>query len=326
MGTFLVTPQMNPALRARVERAVSHRKKAKEAAARLGLSGAVAAKERVRLARVLPVVLLVIVAGLGMTAMVYGRRELEKERAELLGVIAVRRAALPAGNEAFLGVVDHFITETAGDTAPPDVIEASLKGPDGLAKLLARPSVYIHATAGDLADSRKIDEAARASDKDSFLHCLAKPPASGSEKDLLASVKGVYFQGAKVEDETSSIRRLTDARLALSVVGPAFEERVTAAQERKSLHLLRKELDAAPATDRAARAVGAEVLIVVADVAAKTSTREARVAFLEVPTKTVLYRGRLKVDAAGRTAASTFYSAEVDGCAFALAVRQSLSQ
>ena len=58
MATFLVTPQMNPALRGRVERAVSHRRRAKDAAAKLGLQGTLGGKEKMRLARVLPVVLL----------------------------------------------------------------------------------------------------------------------------------------------------------------------------------------------------------------------------------------------------------------------------
>jgi len=325
MATFLVTPQMNPGLRARVERAVSHRRRAKDAAAKLGLQGSLGGKEKLRLARVLPVLLLLVVAGLGTAMFVVGKRELERERTALLTIIQDRRAALPGGHDRFLGVTDHYITETAGDTAPPDSIEASLKAPGALDALLKRPAVYLHGSAPELADSAKIDAAAKASDKDSFLVCLASPPATNGEKDLLAKVKGVYFQGAKVDEATASVRRLTDARAALLVLSPAFEEQVRTATEWKGLRMLRHDLEAVPA-ERAGPAVAAEVLIVVADVAAKTNTRESRVAIVDLTTKTVLYRGKPHVDNQGRTAASTFYSAEVDGCAMALAVRQSLEK
>lgn len=325
MATFLVTPQMNPALRGRVERAVSHRRRAKDAAAKLGLQGTLGGKEKMRLARVLPVVLLLAVTGMGTAMILHGKREMERERTALLTMITDRRATLPSGYDRFLGVTDHFITEAAGETVPPDSVDPSLSTPAALDALLKRPAVYVHGTTAELADSAKIDEAAKASDKDAFLVCLASPPASGTEKDLLAKIKGVYFQGAKVDDATANVRRLADARAGLLVLGPAFEESVRVATESKALRMLRRDLEAAP-VEKAARAVGAEVLIVVADVAAKTGTRESRVAIVDLTTKTVLYRGKPHVDNQGRTAASSFYSAEVDGCAIALSVRQSLEK
>lgn len=325
MATFLITPQMNPALRARVERAVSHRRRAKAMAAKLGLQGTVAGRERWRLARLIPLVLMVLVGLLGWAVIRKARREMEQERSALLAIIEERRAALPAGHEKFLGVTDHLITEAAADTAPPDSVDPSLKGAGALDAMLKRSAVYVHGSAADLADSQKIDGVAKESDKDGFLHCLASPPDSASEKDLLAKVKGVYFQGAKVDEETASVRRLADARVPLRVINTSFEAQVRAAEEGKTLRLLRHELEIAP-IDKALRAVGAEVLIIVADVTAKTGSREARVAFLDLKNNAVLFRKKVHVDGQGRTTASSFYSAEVDGCAMALSVRQSLAE
>src|SRR5688572_20515869 len=102
MATFLTTPGMNPALRARVERAVSHRERAKHHAARLGMKSPFASSQPLRLARVLPLVALLLVVGLGSATYVHEHRMLENERAALLGAIEERRAGLPAGHEGFL--------------------------------------------------------------------------------------------------------------------------------------------------------------------------------------------------------------------------------
>ncbi|MFO0591841.1 MAG: hypothetical protein U0441_30115 [Polyangiaceae bacterium] len=324
MATFLTTPRMNPALRARVERAVSHRRRAKEAAARLGLKGTFAESRKIPLARVLPVLLFVLVGLLGTGAYMYGKRLLEEDRAALLGSLPEKRAGMPPGHERFLGVVDHRITEIAADTAPPDTVDASLNTPEGLDAWLKRPAVYVHGSAADMRDAAKLDEVAATSIKDPFLVCLRHPPKSASEADLLAKVKGVYFAGAKVEDETANVHRLADAREGLAVLGPAFEESVRAAEDRRRVAKLRHDLDAAP-IERAKKAVGASVLIVVADIQAQTGTREARVTLVDLTSGNVLLRARPKIDHQGRTAASAFYEAEVDGCALALAVRRGLS-
>lgn len=324
MATFLTTPQMNPALRARVERAVSHRRRAKEVAASLGLKGTFAASRKVPLARVLPVLLFVLVGLLGTGAYLYGKRQLEADRASLLASLPDKRAGMPPGHERFLGVVDHRITEIAADTAPPDMVDASLNTEAALDAWLKRPAVYVHGSAADMRDAAKLDEVAGTSIKDPFLVCLTHPPKSSSEADLLAKVKGVYFAGARVEDETANIQRLADARVGLAVLGPAFEESVRAAEDRRRLAKLRHDLESAP-IERAKKAIGASWLIVVADTPSATGTREARVTLVDLMSGNVLLRARPKIDHQGRTAASAFYEAEVDGCALALQVRRLLS-
>ncbi len=324
MATFLTTPRMNPALRARVERAASHRRRAREQAARLGLHGTFAGREKLRLARVLPVLVLLVVGALGTGMYLYQKRLVDRERAALLEALVERRSGLPAGHERFLGAVDHFVTETAGDTAPPDTVDASLKAPGALDALLRRPAVYVRGAAADLRDSQRLDDASHASLKDAFLLCLIHPPASSSERDLLAKVKGVYFAGAKVDEDTATVRRLTEARVGLGFLGGSFEDAARRMTELAGLRKMRKDLDAAP-LDLAKKALGAELLVMVADTASPTSTREARVLLVDLTTSTVLLRARTRIDQQGRTSASAFYSAEVDGCALALAARQALS-
>jgi hypothetical protein len=325
MATFLVTPSMNPALRARVERAASHRTRAKHHAAQVGLSGTFANNERLRLAKVLPFVAFAVVAILATAVFIYARRAVEKERAALLAVLDEHRAGLPAGHESFLGVIDHFITETAGDTPPPDVVDPALRGPGALDGWLRRPAVYIHGTAAALRDSQKIDAAAGASGKDPFLVCLSKPPASGSEAALLGKIRGVYFDGAKVDDETANVRRLTEARVGLSVLGPAFEDWARKADDLQRLRKLRKDLEAAP-LENAKKAVAAELLIMAVDLPSPTNSREARVALMDLKSKTVLMRVKLHIDEQGSSPAGALYRNELEGCALALAARRALEQ
>lgn len=324
MATFLTTPQMNPALRARVERSVSHRRRAREISARMGLKGTFAGRQKVPVARILPVVLFLVIGLSGAFAYVWGKRLLEQDREALLSTLTEKRAGLAEGSSAFLGIVDHQITETAADTAPPDMVDPSLRAPGALDAWLARPAVYVHGSALEMSDAARLDAASGASLKDAFLVCLTRPPASSSEKDLLVKVKGVYFAGAKVEEETANVHRLAEARDGLMVLGPAFEESVRAAEDRRRLGKLRHDLEAAP-VDRAKKAVQAQLLIVVADTASETGTRAARVTLVDLTTKTVLLRARTKIDHQGRTAATAFYEAEADGCALALEARRKIT-
>lgn len=321
MASFLTTPRMNPELRARVERAVSGRARARHHAAKVGLKVPFASRERLRVARVLPLVALLLVVGLGATAYVHGRRALEAERAALLNALSERRAGLPAGHEAFLAETDRWVLDAASDSASAETVDPALKAPGALDAWLARPSVYVRGPAVELADGAKLDDAARASIKDAFLYCLVHPPPSSSEKDLLTKVRGVYFGGAKVDEQTASIRRLAEARIGLGVLGQSFEGAARAAEDTASLKRLLRELQGSP-TDEAKRAAAAELLIVVADSAVKTGSREARVTLIDLAAKKVLLRARPRVESQGRSAAAQIHRDDMDGCGLALAVRR----
>lgn len=322
MATFLTTPRMNPALRERVERAVSHRARAGHHAAKMGLRGRFAKAERVRASRVLPLLALLVIVGLGSATYVHESRLLGEERASLLARIDARRAALPAGHEGFLARVDPFVDEAAAQQAPPDRIDPSMKEPGALDAWLGRRAVYVRGPAAELRDARERDDAAAASDKDAFLSCLLFPPPGGSEAELLDAVRGVYFAGAVVDEETSNVRRLAGTRVGLSVLSPEFEARVRAADDALALKKLRKDLEAAP-IEQAAEASAAELLIVVAD---EASGRFARVALADLASNRALVRLRLPVPPAGKSVMAALHRGEMEGCGLALALRRSVEE
>lgn len=319
MATFLTTDRMNPALRARVARAVSHRARAKHNASELGLDRPFASRERLKLARLFPVIVAAIL-GLASVAMVISdKRAVEAERGELLAALTARRAEMPKGYEGFLTTTDRWIGDAAGDV--PDAIDPSLRVPGALDALLRRPAVYLHGRQAELRDGSKIDSAAKASTKDAFLVCLLRPPPSSSERDLLAKVRGVYFDGAKVDDETAHVRRLADARGGLTLLGPSFESSARATKDRGALAKLRRELDTAP-FERARKAAVAEVLIVVADM----PHGDARVALVDMAQSKLLFRAKRRIEEQGTSPMASLHRADLEGCSLAIAVRKALSE
>jgi hypothetical protein len=325
MATFLTTPRMNPALRARVERAVSHRERAKHHAAKIGLKSPFASRGPVRLARVLPLVALLLVVGLGSATYVHENRMMEDERAALLAALEERRAGLPAGHEGFVAKIDPWIAEAAAQSAAVDVIDPSLQEPGALDAWLGRPAVYVRGAAAELRDPGKRDNAAGASIKDAFLFCLMTPPASATPGALLEKVRGVYFGGSKVEEQTANVRRLAEAQVGLAVLGNAFEGAVRAAEEPLALKKLRKDLQSAP-TDEAKQAAAAELLIVVADETAVAGARAARVSLVDLGSGKPLLRARLHVTPAGSSASAALHRAALEGCGLALSLRSSVEE
>ncbi len=227
-----------------------------------------------------------------------------------------RRAQLPAGHRDFVAATDRWITEAAREPDAADVAAPSVKGSGALDGWLRRPAVYVRLRAAEVGDAHALDEAALASSKDSFLVCLLRPPPSSSERDLLAKVRGVYFGGAKVDDETSNVRRLADAHVGLAAVGPAFETAVHSADGLTPLRKLRRELEGAPVAE-AAKAAGAELFIVVIDEA-----KEARVLLVDLAAKSVLLRVRRPLEEPGTSPAAQIRREQLQGCALALAARR----
>jgi hypothetical protein len=324
VGTFLTTPRMNPALRARVERAVSQKVRARHHAARTGFASSYEGPRRWGFARLFPLLAFGLVAVLGTAGYLQARRMLADERAALLGAIADRRSGLPAGAEGFLERSDRALLDAAG-ADPSDVLDPALHAPGALDAWLRRPAVYLRAPAAELRDPAKLADAARASGKDPFLVCLLAPPASDSEHDLLAKVRGVYFDGAKVDDETANVRRLREARLGLAVLSPAFEAGARSEDDLKALLRMHKELDAAP-VEQAKRAAAAELMIIAVDLPAPGQGHELRLVLMDLAAKKLLVRRRLHVEEQGRSPAGVLLRAELEGCALALTARKVIGE
>lgn len=315
MATFLVTPLMHPALRARVERAVSPKARARFHAGHVGLSRTFAVGgPKLTFMRAFPVALLLIFVVFGYASYRAERRAVADERASLLSALAEQRARLPAGHEGFVAATDHWIVETAQGAAGPDLVAPSLKG--SLEAWLRRPAAYVHLPVAEARDAHAIDEAARASSKDAFLLCLLRPPASDSERDRLAKVRGTYFGGVKVEEETSNVRRLADAHVGLAAVGPSIEGAIQRADELPALRKLRAALGGAPVAE-AARAAAAELFIVVLD----QGSSNARVELVDLASKTVLLRLDRKLPEPSSSPAAAVHREPLQACSLALEVR-----
>lgn len=320
MATFLVTPRMNPALRARVERAVSPKARAKHHAAGLGMASPFASREGFRPAKLLPLLALVVIAGLFAAMVFHERRELEADRTALLAEIDALRPGLPAGHEGLVADTERLLMEAAADGETVESIDPALRAAGALDATLRRPALYVRAPAAELRDARGVDDAARGSIKDAFLVCLMYPPASTSERDLLAKVRGVYFAGAKVDDETANVRRLAELRIGLAVLAPTFETTVRTAQDRNVLKRMRKDLQKAP-IDLAKKAAAAELMLVVADTPAG-----ARVTLFDLAAKKPLLRVLRKNEELALSSLGSAHREELEACSLAVAVRRAVTQ
>jgi hypothetical protein len=340
--TFLTTPRMSPALRARIERSVSNRVKARHHAQETGLGGAFTRKSprRVSVGRLIPALAIGIVALLIGLVRSHDLRELEDERAAILTTLEAQRGSLPPQSASFLETTQRRVAEETSGPYLGDVVAPELLLPGELDSWLSRPAVYIRGATPELRDPGKLGEAAATSIKDAFLMCLIEPAVSHSERDVLAKIRGVYFAGARVDDETANIRRLLEAQKGLAVFNQTFEADARAADDLAVLKRLRRDLESAPIA-AAGAASSAELLIVVADeiqdpdptskpplavdamgYRAQESAHDARVALIDLITGKVLLRVRRRLDASGRSERATaLYRVAIQGCDLALDVR-----
>jgi hypothetical protein len=338
--TFLTTPRMNPALRARVERSVSRGAKARHHTKQLGLGPLFQGRARLGVGRLIPLVALAVVALLVGLARRQDQHDVEEQRAAVLAALEAHRSALPPGHESFLATTEQLVRELATGAYAGDLVAPELLLPGALDGLLARPAVYVRGATPELRDPARLAEAAATSTKDAFLLCLVEPPVSRDERAVLGKIRGVSFGGAMVDAQTANIRRLVEAQVGFAVLGPAFEAEARAAEALAPLQKLAKDLQAAP-IEAASRAAAAELLIVVADEAedaapkSKTSgtddplgyraqerAHEVRVALVDLTSGRALLRLRRRVDASNRSERATaLYRAAIQGCDLALDVR-----
>jgi len=338
--TFLTTPRMNPALRARVERSVSRGASARHHRKQLGLGALFQGRTRLGVGRLIPLVALAVVASLIVLARRQDQRDVEEQRAAVLSALEAHRSSLPPGHEGFLARTELLVREVATGPYPGDLVAPELLVPGELDALLARPALYIRGATPELGDAARVAEAAATSTKDAFLLCLVEPPISRDERAVLGKIRGVSFGGALVDAQTANVRRLVEAQVGFAVLGPAFESEARAAEALAPLQKLAKDLEAAP-IEAASRAASAELLVIVVDeiedepprakptrnedplgYRAQERAHDARVALVDLASGRALLRLRRRLDASGRSErATTSYRAAVQGCDLALDVR-----
>jgi hypothetical protein len=320
--TFLVSEGMSPALRGRVERSVSKRASAEHRARMTGMKapfGGGGGQKIARSAWLVTLGLAAVVAALAFSSHRAERRAVADEKASLAQALADKRVELPEGAAGFIARTSTWIQDAAAEPAPPDAIAVAIAGKAALDAWLTRPAAYVRMSLAEARDARSLEEGARASTKDAFLLCLLRPPPSGSTKDMLARVRGVYFDGAKVDDETKNVRRLGPAHVGLAAIGASFESTLRAADDLGTLRRLRRDLEGAPVSD-AARAARAELLLVVID--EPGSPGATRVLFADLTSPGALVRLRRPLPPADTAPQAALYRDQLASCSLALDVRK----
>jgi hypothetical protein len=309
---------MDPALIARIERAVGSRPRparAKRSSTRLRAS-------------LLRLTVAVAVTALATAAVLARRRYREgmaSTRASLLETVHAQGAVLSPDERTFLSRVEFWVT---GLAAPyeGDIVTDELRVPKGFDALLARPSLYVRGPVSAFANSNAVADTASASTRDSLLLCMLDPPASRAEKIVLSKVRTAYSGGANV---AGHVRRLHDAESGLKQMLAPWEERVRSAPEQRDLDHLKADLARVP-VEETKRAVQAELLIAAMDEPDEAGPadldgerpHQVRVAVVDLQAAKIVLRMRKRVDPnwLAATTRSNFASA-VDGCALALDIR-----
>ncbi|MET0595039.1 MAG: hypothetical protein ABW133_20235 [Polyangiaceae bacterium] len=317
MATFLATSKMDPALIARIERSVGGTPRAER-------KQRVTARTKATVLRLVIAAAIVGIAGSVLLARRRYQQAVARGRAELLEKVRAQSAALSPEDRAFMSRVEPWLHGLAAGYEG-DVTSDEIRTAKGFETTLARPSVYVRGATSAFANTTAIADTAAASTRDSFVFCLVDPPASRTEKAVLAKVRLAYAGGTSVEH----VRRLHDAVDGLHRILLPWEARLDAAREIRDLDRITNELSYVHAID-AKRAVQADLLIAAMDEPGAPGpadldgekARDVRVLIVDIRAGKVLLRARKNVDPGWLTASTrATHAAGADGCALAHDIR-----
>lgn len=253
MPTLLVTSKMNPALRARVEKAVA--------------GGRVTSKRTMRLVIALSRVTMVLTVVFGVRAVLANRKaegdELERLRRELVENVEARAKLVEPADRDAAARATSWVTKVASPEFT-EVIADELRAPDALKTRLGESVVWIRGPLSEMARPDKLGEVARANDKDALLYCLIDPPATRTEKTVLEKVRIASSRGPAFDERTAGTYRLHDVIVGLPFLQAPWLERARKVADRDEAVRLRREWDRAP-LDRAIVAAQAHLLLVAVD-------------------------------------------------------------
>jgi hypothetical protein len=313
---------MDPALAARIEASVRGRKR-QPGAPRLSP----------RLVALVRVSLVLAVAFVGYSvvgARRRDRREIERTRAELLATVRTHAASLTPEDRGSVVRAESWLVRFAG-AYDGDLVADEIRAPDALKATLARPAMYVRGQLGSFVSPAGIAEAAATSLKDALLLCLVEPPASKTEKVLLATVRIAYAGGAAMEDHTANVRRLNDAVVGLPLLTPQWSERVLATDEPTELARFRRELDRG-SLERAKQAARAGLLVFAMDEPSDGGgpteldgerAHAIRIGVVDLASAKILLRMRKQVDPSWISPAKkSEYAIGLDSCGLAFDVHE----
>jgi hypothetical protein len=319
VSTFLATSKMEPALIERIERSVAGRGRTRKKREPRRI--------KATLLRLAIAVAITAVATSVLLARYRYRQEVARSRARLRETVAAQSAALSADDRGFMTRVEPWL-RGLGAAYEGDVTSPEVHSSKDLDAILARPSVYVRGPVSAFASSAAIADTAAASTRDALLLCLLDPPASRTEKTVVAKVRAVYASGAFSEHA----RRLHEAADGVRRILSPWEERLQTAHELRDLERIQIDLSKVH-VEETKRAVRAELLIAAMDEPGPPGpadldgekAHDVRLAIVDLRAGRVVLRARRHVDPDWLTASTrSTFAAATDGCALAFDIRSAV--
>lgn len=290
MATLLVTRKMSPALAARVEASVGGYK---------SQDGSPPARRLRSLIRTALIVAVAFATVSVVTSVRKTRRDREQARAALFRATEVLDSVTESDRQC-LTRAEALLSRLAGPEEADHVAD-ELRTPEGLRNVLQRPAVYIRGPLLSFTEATSTHAASAESSKDSLLACLFDPPASRTEKAVLPKANPT---SAHLEDLTSNVRRLEEARALLPFLMPEWKHSIAAASDLQEIRALEDRFKKAPIA-RGMQAMHAELLIAAMDDMSSASgpteldgarAHNVRLFLAEIRSGTVLLRLTRHVD------------------------------
>ncbi|HEY3497729.1 MAG TPA: hypothetical protein VGK73_23690 [Polyangiaceae bacterium] len=324
MASFLVTDKMSPEFRARLQANISGKRVT---------PGARLAPRSLSWLRVSAFLIVVGSVAALVVAIQRHRAEREAARSELLARVQREASALTSEDRRTPERVKTWLERVSGPYTG-DTIGNDVRGEAAFAATLARPMIYVRGPLGSFRSAAGIAESADSSQKDALISCLMEPPASRSEKALLARARTAFGRADRLQDPTEHVERLRDALAGIPLLTPAWEARVREAPDMRELGRLTRDLERAPLR-AAKRAAKAELLLYVLDEPATSPgpveldgerAHDVRVGLVELRTQKLLFQLRRPVDPSFISPnLRSEYAGAIDSCALSLDVREAVT-
>ncbi len=210
---------------------------------------------------------LLVALALGALAVGVSSWDVASRKKALRGHVEDERAVLPAAPLAMVAAMDDVVLEAATPEWPGDHIAPELRETAARDALLARPWLYVRAAVPEISRLDAIAAATRRSDKDAFVLCLLRPPASGSFEDVRAAATKYWIGGALFEDATHHVLPLEAVHKGLWPLSRAFAAELESVDSHLWIRRMEEvyTLRTPTALALARTAASADHLVVVAD-------------------------------------------------------------
>lgn len=318
MPTFLTSRGMSPALASRVRASV-------RGASRGQKSGSPRRRLLVAVARVAAVLVVLAVGRSFLAFRLQKTSELDRARAALRDTTRAHAASLSAPQRDVFGRAAGWLAAEAGPY-PGDVVDAEVSR-TGIDLLAHRTVAYVRGDLGAFRSAAALVEETASNRKDALLACLVAPPAGSDEKTVLARVRDVYLRGVP---DAPKVDLLHAAAEGLPFLAPTWEAKIEAADDVRTVDLLRRAFEHAP-IEAAKRVARAELLLYAMDEPRRGSgpteidgeaLHDVRVGVVDMSDGHVLLRLRKPVDPANiPSTARVVYARGMDSCTLAMSVR-----